>query len=125
MIERRGLRPMDDTASQPAARSALEYPALVGILGGGQLARMTAEAAAALGVEVAILEHDANSPAGRIAAREVTGAWTDELALAALARDVLAVTLENEFVEVSALEWLATCGVPVFPTARTLATVQD
>ncbi len=115
----------DDTASQPAARLALEYPAMVGILGGGQLARMTAEAASTLGVEVAILEHDANSPAGRIAAREVTSAWTDERALSALARDVLAITLENEFVEVAALDSLAARGVPVFPTARTLATVQD
>lgn len=115
----------DGAASQPVARPSLEYPALVGILGGGQLARMTAEAASTLGVEVAILEHEANSPAGRIAAREVTGAWTDESALAALAKDALVVTLENEFVEVSALEWLAARGVSVFPTARTLATVQD
>lgn len=115
----------DDTASQPAARLALEYPAMVGILGGGQLARMTAEAASTLGVEVAILEHDANSPAGRIAAREITGGWTDERALAAFAQGVLAITLENEFVEVAALDSLAARGVPVFPTARTLATVQD
>lgn len=115
----------DDTASQPAARLALEYPAMVGILGGGQLARMTAEAASTLGIEVVILEREANSPAGRIAAREVTGAWTDEQALAALARDVLAITLENEFVEVSALESLAARGIPVFPTARMLATMQD
>jgi 5-(carboxyamino)imidazole ribonucleotide synthase len=116
---------MDDTASQPASRRAFEYPALVGILGGGQLARMTAEAASTLGIEVAILEHEANSPAGRIAAREVTGAWTDEATLAALAKDALAVTLENEFVEVAALEWLAARGIAVFPTARMLATVQD
>ena len=115
----------DETANQPAARSALDYPALVGLLGGGQLARMTAEAAAMLGVEVAILEHEANSPAGRIAAREVTGAWMDEQALDALATDALVVTLENEFVEVAALEWLVARGVPVFPTARTLAAVQD
>lgn len=115
----------DDTASQPVARLALGYPALVGILGGGQLARMTAEAASTLGVEVAILEREDSSPAGRIAAREVTGAWTDERSLAALAKDALVVTLENEFVEVAALKWLAARGVPVFPTARTLATVQD
>jgi 5-(carboxyamino)imidazole ribonucleotide synthase len=115
----------DDSADQPVARHALDYPALVGILGGGQLARMTAEAASTLGIEVAILEREANSPAGRIAAREVTGSWTDETALAALAQGALAVTLENEFVEVSALEWLEARGVPTFPTARTLAMVQD
>ena len=114
-----------DTASQPDARHALDYPALVGILGGGQLARMTAEAASTLGIEVAILEREANSPAGRIAAREVTGAWTDEQALAALAQDALAITLENEFVEVAALESLTARGMLVFPAARTLATVQD
>jgi 5-(carboxyamino)imidazole ribonucleotide synthase len=49
----------------------------------------------------------------------------DEQALAALAENALTVTLENEFVEVAALEWLAARGVPVFPTARTLAAVQD
>lgn len=114
-----------DIASQPDARHALDYPALVGILGGGQLARMTAEAASTLGIEVAILEREANSPAGRIAAREVTGAWTDEQALAALAQDALAITLENEFVEVAALESLTARGMLVFPAARTLATVQD
>jgi 5-(carboxyamino)imidazole ribonucleotide synthase len=114
-----------DIASQPDARHALDYPALVGILGGGQLARMTAEAASTLGIEVAILEREANSPAGRIAAREVTGAWTDEQALAALAQDALAITLENEFVEVAALELLTARGMLVFPAARTLATVQD
>src|SRR5690242_8933639 len=44
---------------EPAARESLPYPALVGILGGGQLARMTGEAASRLGVEVAILEREA------------------------------------------------------------------
>jgi 5-(carboxyamino)imidazole ribonucleotide synthase len=111
--------------SRHAVGKELAYPALVGILGGGQLARMTAEAAARLGVEVAILEREAASPAARIAAREVVGNWTDPSEVAALAEGALAVTLENEFVEVAALEHLAARGVPVYPTARTLATVQD
>jgi 5-(carboxyamino)imidazole ribonucleotide synthase len=111
--------------SEPAARESLSYPARIAILGGGQLARMTAEAAARLGIEVAILEREANSPAGRIAARELVGAWDDRDALAALAEGALAVTLENEFVDVPALEWLAARGTPVFPTPATLATVQD
>jgi len=111
--------------SEPAARESLSYPTRVAILGGGQLARMTAEAAARLGIEVAILEREANSPAGRIAARELVGAWDDRDALAALAEGALAVTLENEFVDVPALAWLAARGTPVFPTPATLATVQD
>jgi 5-(carboxyamino)imidazole ribonucleotide synthase len=106
----------------------LTYPALVGILGGGQLARMTAEAASTLGVEVAILEREAHSPAGRIAAREVVGmggSWTDAGALASLAEGALAATLENEFTDVAALEAFEARGLPIFPSARTLATVQD
>jgi 5-(carboxyamino)imidazole ribonucleotide synthase len=113
------------SGAEPAARDSLTYPALLGILGGGQLARMTAEAASRLGVEVAILEREANSPAGRLAAREVVGEWTDHERLMELAEGALAVTLENEFVEVAALEWLHARGVPVFPTAATLAAVQD
>lgn len=111
--------------SQREASGELVYPALVGILGGGQLARMTAEAASQLGIGVATLEREAGSTAARIAAREVVGGWTDQGALAALAKGALAVTLENEFVEVAALEYLARLGVPVYPTARTLAIVQD
>src|SRR5262245_12396556 len=97
--------------SQRKAIGELAYPALVAILGGGKLARMTAEAAAQVGIEVAILEHEAGSPAARVAVREVVGAWTDQAALAALAKDALAVTLENEFVEVAALDYLARAGV--------------
>jgi 5-(carboxyamino)imidazole ribonucleotide synthase len=113
------------SAPEPAARAALAFPALVGILGGGQLARMLAEAASPLGIEVAVLEREADSPAGRLAAREITGAWADPAALAQLAEGALAVTLENEFVDVDALAWLEARGVPVFPSARTLAAVQD
>lgn len=112
-----------DTHATP--RATLTYPALLGILGGGQLARMTAEAASQLGIEVAIMEKEANSPAGRIAAREVVGGWLDFDRLAELAEGTLAVTLENEFVDVAALEWLEARGVPVYPSAHTLALTQD
>ena len=110
---------------EPEARASLPYPALVGILGGGQLARMTAEAAARLGAEVAILEKEAGSPAARIAVRAVVGGWADRDALLALAAGALVVTLENEFVDAPSLDWLAEQGVPVFPTGQTLAAVQD
>jgi 5-(carboxyamino)imidazole ribonucleotide synthase len=74
---------------------------------------------------VAILEHEAGSPAGRIAAREVVGAWDDHAKLTELARGALVVTLENEFVDAPSLDWLAGQSVAVYPTGRTLATVQD
>ena len=103
----------------------MDYPALLAILGGGQLARMTAEAAAQLGIEVAILEKEPESPAARIAARALVGDFADRAQLAALVEGALAATLENEFVEASTLDWLASRGVPIFPTGRTLALVQD
>jgi 5-(carboxyamino)imidazole ribonucleotide synthase len=115
----------EKAAMSDQQHSELTFPVLVGILGGGQLARMTAEAASQLGIEVVILEREAHSPGGRIAARELVGTWTDPGLLAQLAKNVLAVTLENEFVEVAALELLEARGVPVFPSARTLAAVQD
>jgi len=115
----------ETSGREPLARGSLPYPALVGILGGGQLARMTAEAAARLGAEVAILEHEAASPAARMAAREVVGGWLDHDRLAALAEGALVVTLENEFVDAPALAWLAAQGVAVFPTAQTLEATQD
>ncbi len=113
------------TGTEPAARDALAYPGRVAILGGGQLARMTAEAAARLGLEVAILEREPGSPAARMAARALVGAWDDREALLALAEDALVVTLENEFVDAEGLAWLAKQGVAIFPTARTLALIQD
>ena len=65
---------MDDTASQPAPRLALEYPALVGILGGGQLARMTAEAASTSASRSRCWSR--RRAARRVVARrEIVGAW--------------------------------------------------
>jgi 5-(carboxyamino)imidazole ribonucleotide synthase len=103
----------------------VRYPALVSILGGGQLARMSACAATRLGIEVAILEREPDSPAARVAVRSLVGAFDDRSKLQELARDALAVTLENEFVDVPSLHWLQAQGVPVFPTAETLSRVQD
>lgn len=115
----------DSSSTPAAARASLRYPALLGILGGGQLARMTAEAASQLGIEVSVLEKEANSPAGRIAVREVVGGWLDFDRLAEMAEGALAVTLENEFVDVAALEWLEARGVAVYPSSATLARIQD
>ncbi len=119
------VKAQDNNEMTGEAGSGLTYPALLGVLGGGQLARMTGEAASRLGVELAVMEKEPGSPAARIAAREVVGGWLDFDQLAALAEGTLAVTLENEFVDVATLEWLEAHGFVVYPTARTLALVQD
>jgi 5-(carboxyamino)imidazole ribonucleotide synthase len=99
----------------------------VGIIGGGQLARMTAEAAGELGVDVVILEREAGSPAGQIvgAANEIVGDWRDPTARQTLAERVDLVTLENEFVDAAALAAIVELGTPVIPTPDTLRLVQD
>src|SRR5438309_28978 len=76
---------------------------VVGILGGGQLARMTALAAYPLGLDVIVLEGQGESPAGAPAAREIVGDWRDPSALVELAGSSDLVTLENEFVDAAAL----------------------
>ncbi|MGF1504764.1 MAG: 5-(carboxyamino)imidazole ribonucleotide synthase [Chloroflexi bacterium] len=99
---------------------------MIGILGGGQLARMTIQAAIALGVEIAIYARKPDSPAGRLTQHEIIGeGWQDEGALSQLAALVDRVTLENEFVDAAVLDRLAAMGAPVYPTGRTLGIIQD
>jgi 5-(carboxyamino)imidazole ribonucleotide synthase len=97
----------------------------IGILGGGQLGRMLALAAARLGFDVAILERDADSPAGRSATQLIVGDYDDDQALARLADLTDVVTYEFENVPAASVEWLAARGVDVAPGARALAVAQD
>lgn len=97
----------------------------VGILGGGQLARMTIEAANRLNFKVAVAEDQEDSPAGRIAFFEIVGKWDDPAVLESLVRNCDVITLENEFVDSAVLQWLEAKGVPVYPSALTLRLVQD
>lgn len=97
----------------------------VGILGGGQLARMTVEAATPLNFKVAILEAEEDSPAGKIATFEIVGRWDDLETLEKLIKVCDVITLENEFVDADVLQRLEASGRPVYPGALTLALVQD
>jgi 5-(carboxyamino)imidazole ribonucleotide synthase len=97
----------------------------LGILGGGQLARMTIQAAISLGVDLAILSETADSPAGRLTAHEIVGPWSDEAVLRAFADAVDVVTLENEFVDAQILDQLADWGKTVLPGSAVLRIIQD
>jgi 5-(carboxyamino)imidazole ribonucleotide synthase len=97
----------------------------IGILGGGQLGRMLALAAARLGFDVAVLEREADSPAGRAAAKLIVAAYGDEAALAELADLTGLVTYEFENVPAASVAWLAARGVEVAPGSRALAVAQD
>ncbi len=97
----------------------------LGILGGGQLARMLGGAATALGLDVAIMEQAADSPAGRLTRHEIVGASDDEMALRRLAKVAPVITLENEFVPARSLYLLESYGATVVPGPAPLAVVQD
>ena len=106
------------------ATGRLAPGAVVGILGGGQLGRMLALAAARLGLRCHIFEPAANCPAAQVAEACTTAGWDDAQALARFAQAVDVLTYEFENVPVSAVEALASIR-PVRPGPRALATAQD
>ena len=85
---------------------------------------MTCLAAWPLGISVAVLGQP-GEPAADVATGLVEGDWHDADAVARLGVECGVVTLENEFVEASALAAVEAAGTPVRPTAATVATVQD
>jgi 5-(carboxyamino)imidazole ribonucleotide synthase len=96
----------------------------IGILGGGQLGRMLALAAARLGFKVHIFSDEIDAPAFQVAAAKTFARYDDAKALAAFASACDVTTFEFENVPA------ATVGIlgwhkPIFPGARALATMQD
>ena len=98
--------------------------ATIGILGGGQLGRMLAIAAAPLGYRCHIFSPEPGGPAAQVSAAETVAAYDDDAALDAFGAAVNVVTTEFENVPASALEGLAE-RVPVRPGARSLRTTQN
>ncbi len=97
----------------------------IGIIGGGQLARMTAMSALQLGNDVVVLERNPFSPAATLATHSLVGDWNGPKALHDLASRVDVVTLENEFVDAGLLRKLEEAGHTVLPSSRTIGLVQD
>ncbi|MDR2219926.1 MAG: 5-(carboxyamino)imidazole ribonucleotide synthase [Methylobacillus sp.] len=98
-------------------------PAMLGMLGGGQLARFFVIAAHEMGYRVMVLDPDENSPAGLLAETHLCAAYDDHVALARMAQECAAVTTEFENVPASTLGALAK-SVPVHPAAATVAICQ-
>ena len=76
----------------------------IGVLGGGQLGRMLAQAATRLGYRVHVYEPQAGSPAGAVAHQEVNAPYEDLAALTAFARECDVVTYEFENVPAAPLK---------------------
>jgi 5-(carboxyamino)imidazole ribonucleotide synthase len=96
----------------------------IGILGGGQLGRMTAMAARTLGYRVHVLDPDAECAAGAVADRVVAARFDDADAAADLARQCDVVTLEIEQIGADALA-AASRHAPVRPGPAVLAVIRD
>jgi 5-(carboxyamino)imidazole ribonucleotide synthase len=99
-------------------------PVTLGVMGGGQLGRMFVHAAQAMGFETAVLDPDAQSPAGRVSHHHVHAAYLDDSGLAALAKCSHAITTEFENVPAEALEALAQRRL-VSPGADAVRIAQD
>ncbi len=98
--------------------------ATIGLLGGGQLGRMTGYAARSLGYDVHVLDPDPTCPARAIASRTITAPFGDAAAAGELARGSNVVTLEIEQIGADALAAVATI-VPLRPPAEAIVIVQD
>ncbi|MCX7262267.1 MAG: 5-(carboxyamino)imidazole ribonucleotide synthase [Burkholderiales bacterium] len=99
-------------------------PLTLGVMGGGQLGRMFVHAAQSMGYFTAVLDPDANSPAGLVSHYHIQTAYTDPEGLKQLAACSVAITIEFENVPAPALRELAKHR-PVSPGAEAVAIAQD
>ncbi len=97
----------------------------IGIIGGGQLAKMTALAGLQLGCNVIVLERKSDGPAIHLASHSFVGDWDNPDDLIRLAEHSDIVTLENEFVDANSLAALEKAGHLLFPGSQCIAKVQD
>ncbi len=97
---------------------------VIGLVGGGQLGRMSAMAAARLGYRCHILTREEGSPAGQVAARETVSDYSDPVSLQRFAEAVDVISFEFENVSAEGLELLASIK-PVRPSPEVLRISQD
>jgi 5-(carboxyamino)imidazole ribonucleotide synthase len=98
--------------------------ALIAILGGGQLGRMTAMAARTMGYRVRVMDPEAECPASFVADEVIVGRWDDTAAARRLATGADVVTLEIEQIGVEALSEVARI-TPLRPGVESIRIIQD
>ena len=102
----------------------IEPGGLIGILGGGQLGRMTAMAARTMGYRVRVMDPEAKCPASFVVDETIVGKWDDVAAAQKLAKGADAVTLEIEQIGVDALSEVAKMA-PLRPGVEPIRIIQD
>lgn len=113
------------TVSKRKAVYILHPPAVIGVFGSGQLGRMLALAARAMGYRIHTFSPEKDSPTGQIAEREVCAAYDDVDAVRDFVRRVDVVTFEFENVAAAVAQVAAEEGVPVRPGGHVLHTTQQ
>jgi len=117
--------PRDADREGVARQAAMIAPGkAIGILGGGQLGRMLAQAAQTLGYRVHVYEPQIHCPAGAVANHEVNASYQDADAMLDFARGVDVVTYEFENIPAAALAVIAPV-VLLHPSAEVLHTTQN
>lgn len=107
------------------ANAARTTPRTVGIVGAGQLARMTYQAAIGLGVPIHLLAEDANESAARIGSRIRLGSPRSEDDLTRFAAECDVLTFDHELVDADVLKQLERSGATVYPGAAVVTLAQD
>src|SRR5258707_12153486 len=115
------LQPVPGQLPPPQRRAA--HP--LGIIGGGQLAKMLAQSASQFGCDIVILERKEGSPAASLAVETIIGDWDNPDSLLKLGALADVITLENEFVDADSLAALERSGHSLWPTSSTVRVVQD
>src|SRR5580658_7533864 len=98
--------------------------ATIGILGGGQLGRMTALAAARLGYRAHIFATEGESPAAQVAAGATVASWDNVAAITRFAEEIDVATFEFENIPAEAVRQVAALK-PVMPRPEILEITQD
>jgi 5-(carboxyamino)imidazole ribonucleotide synthase len=106
-------------------RKTLNAAPTVAMVGGGQLARMTHQAAIALGQSLRVLAESQGDPAAQVSPDVVIGSHTDLEALRRVADGATVLTFDHEHVPSELLEKLVADGVNVAPPPRALVHAQD
>ncbi len=120
-----GSAPSHPAGATETSRQTGELPVRVGMVGGGQLARMTHRAAIDLGVSLEVLTPGSDDPAAAAGARFHAGQPDDLDALAAFGATVDVVTLDHELVSADGLQRILDAGGTVHPSPRALRFAQD
>ena len=114
---------LQQSINKQSGFAPISAPAMLGMLGGGQLGRFFVIAAHELGYQVTVLDPDKNSPAGKIADVHICANFDDASALQKMAESCQAVTTEFENVPAKSLEMLA-LATNVRPSAECVSIAQ-